>query len=166
MERDAKLRIGLALAAGLATLAASALLVFAGSSPEESRADDGRVSVALRDGEIVVEPGSVVAGPVTVEVVNEGIREHELVILRTELEPDELPVGLHGVALDQAGEVVLGEDHLSLGHAHAPHEVLGLLPGDGATHRLDLRTGSYVVLCSTGGHYLSGEHAALSVVIP
>lgn len=159
LRRDARVRIALALA----VIAASA-----GGWAALGQATEGGpglevIEIVMRDGEIEVDRGPHPAGEVMIEVTNDGTGEHEPAMVRTELAAGELPVGLHGVSLERAGEVVLGEDHAALGHDHGPDEVLGLLPGEAITYRVELEPGRYVVLCNTDGHYLAGERAELVV---
>jgi uncharacterized cupredoxin-like copper-binding protein len=125
--------------------------------------DDGVVTIAMRDGAIEVERPVLTAGRTVFEVVNEGSAEHEAVVLRTDKAADELPVGLHGVSISLAGDLVLGEDHVAMRHKHRPGETLGLTPGRSLRYQVDLKPGDYVVYCQTGSHYLAGERAAFTV---
>lgn len=160
MDRTAKARLLIAAAgAALLVVAASALAVAAGGSAEE----DGVIRVAMSDGAIALESTELAAGRQVLEVTNEGTTEHEVVVLRTGKAADELPVGLHGVSIEQAGELVVGEDHLTSGHEHEPGTVLGLLPGESQRYQADLEPGSYVVYCQTGSHYLAGERTSFTV---
>ena len=147
------------LAAALAASAALATFALASSGA----GDDGVFGIALADGEITLESKELAAGRHVVEQRNEGTTEHELVLVRTDLGADELPVGLHGVSIKGAGELVVGEDHLRAGHEHQPGTVLGLLPGESRRQRVDLAPGSYVAFCQTGSHYLAGESVELEV---
>lgn len=145
-------------------LAAAALATWLALAATGSQAAaDGVYEVELSDGEIALEAAEVPVGERVVETTNAGTREHELVVVRTNRAPAELPVGLHGVSISLAGELVVGEDHVAMGHAHAPGEVLGLLPGETSRAQVALRPGPYVAFCQTPGHYLAGEHAGFAV---
>ena len=157
MFRISRTRLALTVALPATVVLAALALAAPGSK------DDGGFGVTLADGEVRLEAETLPTGRHVIEVVNEGTAEHELVVVRTDLAPDELPVGLHGVSIGQAGELVLGEDHLRANHKHAPGSVLGLLPGELRRHQADLEPGHYVVFCQTGSHYLAGERAAFTV---
>jgi uncharacterized cupredoxin-like copper-binding protein len=150
----------LLLAATLGVVAIGVLAALAPASPE---ADDGVYEVRLLDGAIEPESRALAAGERVIEVTNAGSVEHELVLLRTPRPADRLPYGLHGVSIGLSGEPVIGEDHSALGHDHAADDVLGLLSGESARYRVELRAGHYVLFCQSGNHYLSGEHAELTV---
>lgn len=159
MDGSAKARLSIAGAvAALLAAAASAFAFAAGGA-----ADDGATRITMTDGAIAIESSQLPAGRRVVEAVNEGRAEHELVVLRTSKPADALPVGLHGVSIRQAGELVIGEDHLASRHEHEPGTVLGLLPGESQRHQVDLKPGSYVVYCQTGSHYLAGERTSFTV---
>lgn len=160
MDGSAKARLSIAGAvAALLAAAASAFALAAGGAA----GDDGVTRITMTDGAIAIESSQLPAGRRVVEVVNEGTAEHELVVLRTSKPADALPVGLHGVSIKQAGELVIGEDHLASRHEHEPGTVLGLLPGESQRHQVDLKPGSYVVYCQTGSHYLAGERTSFAV---
>lgn len=141
--------------------AIGAALAFA--SGGGSGADDGLVEITMTDGAIDVDSSTLTAGLHTFAVTNEGAAEHEVVVLRTDKPADELPVGLHGVSIELAGELILGEDHVASKHGHKPGQVLGLLPGRSQRYQVELKPGSYVVYCQTGSHYLAGERTTFTV---
>jgi hypothetical protein len=147
-----------ALAICLFGLAAAA---FALASP--GAGDDGVYGIALGDGSIEVEGPVLAAGRQVIEVTNEGTDEHEVVVVRTDMAPGEIPVGLHGVSPAMAGRLVIGEDHVAAGHAHKQGQVLGLMPARSRRYQLDLAPGHYVVLCQTDNHYLGGERTEFEV---
>lgn len=150
-------RLRLILAASLCALgvAGGAAFALAGSGD----AEDGVFSVELGDGTMAVESPALARGRHVIEATNTGTEEHELVILRTDRAADELAVGLHGVSIELSGELVLGEDHLKLGHRHGAGDVLGLLSGESRRFQVDLAPGHYVAYCQTDGHYLGGGEA-------
>jgi hypothetical protein len=145
----------------LVMVTVGALGAFALASPGST--DDGVFEVSLGDGSIDVEGPTLAPGRQVIEVSNTGTTEHEIVVVRTNLAPDDLPVGLHGVSLSAAGELVIGEDHITAGHKHRPGMVLGLEPGTNQRYQVDLEPGSYVVFCQTGNHYLAGERTEFEV---
>jgi uncharacterized cupredoxin-like copper-binding protein len=161
MRGTARARLTITALALIAMAAVGGALALASGGGTSE--DGGVVTIAMRDGAIEVERPVLPAGRTVFEVVNEGATEHEAVVLRTDRAPDELPVGLHGVSISLAGDLVLGEDHIAMRHGHRPGETLGLNPGRSLRYQVDLKPGDYVVYCQTGTHYLAGERAAFSV---
>jgi hypothetical protein len=158
MAALANVRTALALAITVVSLGAGALAI-ASTGPE----DDGVFEIELRDGSIGLEDPVAPGGRQVIEVANEGTGEHEVVVLRTQADLDEIPVGLHGVSPSMAGKLIIGEDHAAAGHTHRPGVVLGLLPGTSRRYQVELAPGRYVVLCQTGSHYLTGERTGFEV---
>jgi hypothetical protein len=159
MGSDAKTRVAYAgLLVAVAGALGGALALASGGGAR----DDGVLEIAMGDGAIELERTVTAPGRQVVEVVNEGTAEHEVVLVRSELAPGELPVGLHGVSIGRSGTLVIGEDHLKAGHNHPPGVVLGLEPGQSQRFQVDLAAGSYVVFCQTGSHYLGGERVGLT----
>ena len=152
-------RIAGALA--LVAITVAALAAFALASP--GAADDGVFEIRLGDGAIELESPTLPSGRQVIEAVNTGSEEHELVVVRTDLAPDEIPVGLHGVSPAMAGKLAIGEDHLASGHRHRPGVVLGLRPGTSQRFQVELGPGTYVALCQTDNHYLDGERIGFEV---
>ena len=151
-------RVRLAFASSLSALGIAVVAAFALAG--SGSADDDVYSVALDDGALAIESSTLAPGRQVIEATNTGSQEHELVVLRTPRAPDELAVGLHGVSIELSGELILGEDHLVLGHRHRTGEVHGLLPGESRRFQVELAAGHYVVYCQTGGHYLGDGEAA------
>lgn len=154
----ARLRVGVTVLPALAGIGAALAFAAGGSA-----ADDGAVRLAMRDGAIELERTELAAGRIVLDVVNEGSTEHEVIVLKTDEPADELPVGLHGVSIALAGELVVGEDHVANGHSHQPGRELGLPPGEERRYQVDLEPGTYVVYCQTANHYLGGERTAFAV---
>ena len=153
-------RVLLAAATFLLAIVAAGALALASSG---GGADDNVFAIELRDGSIALESATLSPGRQAIEVTNGGTEEHELVLVRTERSPDDIPVGLHGVSPSMAGELAIGEDHAANGHRHPAGVVLGLLPAQSRRYQVELRPGRYVVLCQTANHYLEGERAQLEV---
>jgi hypothetical protein len=158
MAALANVRTALALAIAVISLGAGAFAI-ASTGAE----DDGVFKIELRDGSIGLEGPVGPGGRQVLEVANEGTAEHEVVVLRTQADADEIPVGLHGVSPSMAGRLIIGEDHAAAGHTHRPGVVLGLLPGTSRRYQVELGPGRYVVLCQTANHYLTGERMSFEV---
>lgn len=107
------------------------------------------VSVTLTEMKVQPAQASVLAGPVRFTVANAGAALHELVILKTTLAEDKLPVrATDATKVEETGSVGELEDVAA-----------------GATGSLDvtLTVGSYVLICNKPGHYAAGMHTAFSV---
>jgi uncharacterized cupredoxin-like copper-binding protein len=134
-----------------ALLIAVVLTTACGSSPGTAATGvpgDGTIVTTEKDFGIALEEASTPAGSVTFDISNDGPSTHELVVLKTDLAEDALPVD---------GSTVT-EEGLDL-----VDEVEDIAPGLGTSLTVDLEPGSYVVICNIEGHYGAGMHAALTV---
>jgi hypothetical protein len=77
--------------------AAAATLLFTGCRGDSDR----DVNVSMEEWAIVVSPEAVKAGRVRLSAVNKGSRSHDLVVLRSNLSLDLLPVQDGRIVLDQ-----------------------------------------------------------------
>jgi len=93
-------------------------------------------------------PG-VRAGTFEITVRNTGTTLHELVILKTNLEIDSLPVDNQVVQEKKAGEVI--------------GEVEEFQAGDTERATFSLAAGRYALICNVPGHYQRGMYAELEV---
>jgi uncharacterized cupredoxin-like copper-binding protein len=94
----------------------------------------------------------VPAGTVRFRILNQGPTSHELIVVRTDRAPDELPLQSDGLTVDEEGPGVELLD-----------EAEGLDIDDRQTMVLGLASGHYVLYCNLEGHYLGGMYAALTV---
>jgi uncharacterized cupredoxin-like copper-binding protein len=142
-----------------ASAAVLALLILPACSPSES-ADGGgsTIDVTLQEWAVVVDEASAPAGEVTFSVTNDGPADiHEFVIMRTDLDPADLPTDEHG-AVDEGGDGMEVID-----------EIEDLEVGDTQDVTVDLETGSYVLLCNIysededEAHYAEGMRVAFDV---
>lgn len=107
----------------------------------------GTANVTLQEWTVIPAQDSVQAGSVTFDVTNEGPdHPHELVIVRTDLDPGALPT-THEGGVDEDGEGI---------------EVIGEIeefpPGETREATFDLEPGSYVLVCNVVA--IAGEHGA------
>ena len=109
-------------------------------------------NVLLKDFEVRQEATVVPAGTVSFLIRNQGPTTHEVIVVRTDLAPDKLPLQDDGLTVDEEGD---GIKFLE--------EVEGLDIDDRQTLVLRLTPGHYVLYCNLEGHYLGGMHAALTV---
>jgi uncharacterized cupredoxin-like copper-binding protein len=110
------------------------------------------VDVLLKDFKVLQDAAVVPAGTVSFRVLNEGPTTHELIVVRTERAPDELPLQDDGLTVNEEGRGVELLD-----------EVEGLDIDDRQTMVLGMAPGRYVLYCNFEGHYLGGMYAALTV---
>jgi hypothetical protein len=130
-----------------------------GGDDEGDGGDGGStVAVTLQEFAVVPATASASAGGVTFEASNEGPDDpHELVVIKTDLDPQSLPTDENG-AVDEAGEGI---------------EVIGEIeefpPGESRSATFDLEAGSYVLICNIWdedeqeAHYQEGMRVAFSV---
>jgi uncharacterized cupredoxin-like copper-binding protein len=120
-----------------------------GMTPEANE-----VHVALDEYSITNEMGdddalpSPHAGTVAFEGHNHGQLAHSLLIIKTDLAEDELP--MDGELVDEAAvEVVAEIENIAIDEAEVTSA--------------DLEAGNYVLICNVSGHYAQGMHATLTV---
>jgi uncharacterized cupredoxin-like copper-binding protein len=94
----------------------------------------------------------VAAGPFALVATNRGPSAHELVVFRTSLAPDKLPLDASGDVIENSPEMVKVADS----GASVP-------PGQSRTLYTVLTPGNYVFVCNLPGHYRLGMRAALVV---
>jgi uncharacterized cupredoxin-like copper-binding protein len=132
------------LGAVLAALAALALATAACSGG--SSAGGGKVQVGLAEFTITPDQPTVKAGTFTFDVTNDGTTTHEMVLIKTDDAPADLP--------QENGEV---SEEGSVG------EVADLKPDATGTLTVKLSAGSYVMICNLPGHYTAGMRTAFTV---
>jgi uncharacterized cupredoxin-like copper-binding protein len=110
------------------------------------------LNVLLKDFRVRQDAAAVPAGTVSFRIRNQGPTTHELIVVRTDRAPGELPLQSDGLTVDEEGP---GVEFLE--------EVEGLDIDDRQTLDLDLAPGHYVLYCNLEGHYLGGMYAALTV---
>jgi uncharacterized cupredoxin-like copper-binding protein len=113
------------------------------------------LGVTERDYAISAQQPNVLAGAVELHVTNNGPSAHQLLIFRTDLAPDRLPVSPTGGVDEQGAGVQKVFDSAGTIAAGATKTFLASLP-----------PGHYVLVCNLPGHYQSGMHTALTVTGP
>jgi uncharacterized cupredoxin-like copper-binding protein len=108
------------------------------------------INAVEKDFSITLDPSSTASGKVTFNIDNQGATKHELVVIKTDLAPDQLPI--------KSDEPEVDEDKLD-----GIGEKEDIDPGSSATLSLNLEPGKYVVICNLPGHYKLGMHTALTV---
>lgn len=110
----------------------------------------GDVPVDLEEYSLDVGSASAASGRVTFNTRNVGQIEHELVVLRTTLNEDKLPVRDGEVQTSARGLTVAGKTGR-------------IRSGRSETLAVTLRAGAYVLICNVPAHYQSGMRARFRV---
>lgn len=153
MDAQAAKRGLVLLAALLAAIALGTAACGGGGGNAASTGPVPEVHVHLD--EWAVEPGVVTAAEGGAKFIihahNHGGIAHELLILKTDLDPGSLPTAKGKVDLAKAGEVV--------------GQVMSdtLVPDATADVSLNLEPGAYVFICNIAGHYKQGMYAPFRV---
>ncbi len=121
------------------------------------------VTATLKEWDIQLSSATVDAGDITINLTNDGDKEHEFIVRRTDLQADSLPLVDSG---EDAGRV--DEESPELSEAGNPSEVAVVPSGsDGLSLRLNLEPGHYVLFCNLHVedlfHYTEGMHVDLTV---
>lgn len=140
---------------GLALIAIGGLLASCSASGPTS----GPVSATLKEWEIKLSSTSLKAGDITFNITNNGDKEHEFVIRKTDLQSDAL-------VKNADGEV--SEDDASLAPVGDPSEVAEIKSGSSdRTITVKLAAGHYVIFCNLHVndllHYQKGMHTDFTV---
>jgi uncharacterized cupredoxin-like copper-binding protein len=139
-----------ALALALAALAVAVPITVA--RRQEPAPAGTPVNVFLEDFEVQRDAAVVPAGTVSFRILNQGPTSHEFIVVRTDLDPDKLPLQSDGLTVNEDADGITLLD-----------EADSLDIDDRQTLVLDLAAGKYVLYCNLEGHYLGGMHAALTV---
>ena len=131
-----------------------ALLVGCSAAPSKD------IKATLEEWKMTLSPTTGAAGEVTFTIDNIGEKDHEFVVVKTDLAPDALPTVAEG---DEAGTVdEEGEGFEAIG------EKEDILAGtDGNVLTLTLTPGHYVIFCNVHDeelvHYQKGMHTEFTV---
>jgi hypothetical protein len=134
---------------GFAVLASALVAVAACGDDDDDDGGDGggggaTVDVILTEWQVDPAPTTASAGEVTFVADNQGVEDHELVVIKTDLDPSALPTREDG-GVDEEGEGI---------------EVIGEIeefaPGT-AEATLNLEAGSYALICNIVEEEDSGE---------
>lgn len=93
------------------------------------------------------------AGPTTIEAINEGAVEHELVVFKTDMNPAKLPTEANGEVEEEKMDKV----------AESAGEIPDVEAGETKTEEFKLTPGKYVIFCNLPGHYAAGMYGTLTV---
>ena len=144
----------------LACLLVPFVLVLPSCSDDGDDAQDGDSTIDVTLQEFAVIPGSssAPAGGITFEATNEGPEDdHELVVIRTDLELDALPTSDDG-SVNEEGDGIEVLD-----------EIEEFPVGETRSLTIDLEAGSYVLICNIydaseqEAHYQEGMRVGFTV---
>jgi uncharacterized cupredoxin-like copper-binding protein len=143
---------------GLAIIAIGGLIV-ACSTPAASVNASGPISATLKEWQISLSSATHSAGAITFNITNNGDKEHEFVVRKTDKPADGLPLNADGEVSEDAPELTEVGD---------PSELAEIKSGskDG-TLTVTLQPGHYVIFCNLHVeellHYQKGMHVDLTV---
>jgi uncharacterized cupredoxin-like copper-binding protein len=148
----------------LAALAAISLAIVGcttNASPSPTAPGGGggtTIAVTLQEWAVVPATNSAASGDVTFEVTNDGPADvHEFVVIRTDLDPAELPTDADG-AVEEAGEGM-----------EVVNEIEDIPVGETQELTVALDAGNYVLICNifsadeNEAHYEIGMRTAFTV---
>ncbi len=129
------------------------------SAPSASVGGKSTVSATMKEWQISLSPATVSAGEITFIIANNGDKEHEFVVRKTDKPADSL-------VLNADGEV--SEDDPSMTEPGDPSEVEKIAAGStDKTLTLTLQPGHYVIFCNIHVeellHYQKGMHVDFTV---
>jgi len=125
-----------------AAVAAIAIAIAACGAPAAS------VTATLKDFTITLDRPTISAGSVTISAKNNGAMPHRLVVIKTDVAFDKLPIDQTTLMASEVGKVA---------------EILSVAVGQTATVTVTLAPGRYVVICNLPEHYELGMRAPLTV---
>jgi hypothetical protein len=99
-----------------------------------SSTDVGKVNVTLAEWSIVTDPTSIPKGTVEFTINNNGDQKHDLIILRTNIPPDQLPTKSDGSVDTEATDIKV------------EHQIDELDSGDKTGRTYDMDAGTYVLI--------------------
>ncbi len=143
------------------TLIAIAGLLVACSSNNGGGGSSGdqTVNATEKEWQISLANATFHAGTLTIKVHNDGDKEHEFVIRKTDLNSSDLPTNADGE---------VSEDDSALAEAGDPSEIGSVKPGEDQSITLtNLAPGHYVIFCNIHDqdllHYQKGMHTDFTV---
>lgn len=134
-----------------ARLALAVIMVVAAGCGETMAAfqpQDVQLVVELSDYAVSANAPAVRAGETKIGVRNRGSQPHDLVVLRTDLAPERLPLDAGRAKAHEPGLVARTKE---------------LRSGGTAALTVTLEPGRYVLICNVAGHYGLGMRTALRV---
>lgn len=131
------------------SLVVMAVLVAAcGGAATSDTSDVPTLYVDLSDFKIATDHATVPAGRTVFGIRNHASMGHELKVIKTDLDPDKLPIDGAAAKAKEDGKV---------------GELLNIGAGGSRKLVLDLVPGRYLLICNIAGHYQLGMRVSLEV---
>ncbi|MCX7593279.1 MAG: cupredoxin domain-containing protein [Fischerella sp.] len=110
-----------------------------------------KVQVTIKEMAVQLSKSTVPAGPVEFVANNQGNLDHEMVVIKTDLPLDQLPLKGDRLDEDKAGKKFgeIEEDELTSGATK--------------TLTVNLTPGRYLIICNLPGHFQAGMRTFLTV---
>ena len=139
----------------LALIAIGSLLVSCSSSGPSA----GPISATIKEWQFTLSSTNLKAGSLTFNITNNGDKEHEFVVRKTDLKSDKLPTNADGTVVEDSPELTEVGD---------PSEVAEIKSGStDRTLTVTLQPGHYVIFCNLHVedlvHYQKGMHIDFTV---
>jgi uncharacterized cupredoxin-like copper-binding protein len=139
----------------LALVAVGSLLVSCSSGGPSA----GPISATVKEWQISLSSTNLKAGEITFNITNNGDKEHEFVVRKTDLQSDKLPTNDDGTVV---------EDSPQLSEVGDPSEVAEIKSGSSdRSLTVTLQPGHYVIFCNLHVedlvHYQKGMHIDFTV---
>ena len=131
-----------------AAIAAVAFAAACSSAAPEADIAKGQIRADLKEYAVALTSTTVRAGQVTFIARNTGTSAHDLIVIKTELAADKLPLDGQTQKAKTDGRVDGVEE---------------IPPGQTRNLRIDLPAGHYVVICNVPTHYGLGMRTDLTV---
>jgi uncharacterized cupredoxin-like copper-binding protein len=121
-----------------------------GTSTETQGEGGGEVAVTLDDYAIRPEAATLPAGEVSFKIENVGATEHEMVVIRSDIDPATIPVEDHEIDEEAPGMTPIGE-------------VEDVQPSASKDLVLTLEPGNYILVCNLPKHFERGMVTTITV---
>ena len=131
-----------------AAVAVVAIVASACAAAPSDTSEIPSLYVDISDFKLVTDHPTIAAGHVVVGIRNHASMLHELVVIKTDLAPDQLPVDGATAKAKEDGKV---------------GELLNIAGGASRKLVLELTPGKYVLICNVAGHYQLGMRVGLEV---
>ena len=145
------------------TLALIAIGSLLGACSTPAGSTGTTVTATMKEWEIKLSSTEFASGDMTFNLTNNGDKEHEFIVRKTDLKADSLPLITSGDDKDR-----IDEESSELSEVGTPSEVAIVPPGStGLSLRLNLEPGHYVLFCNLKVedllHYKKGMHIDFTV---
>jgi len=137
------------------------IFVFDEFSNAQSKESEQQITVVLKDFSVHPSSQKGKTGTLTLKAMNEGLSTHELVIIRTDLDPTALPRKKVSPHQGMGMEFMVNEDDSGM---KTIDEIEEFPAGTSQTKTVVLDPGHYVLFCNIPGHYDKGMYASLHIV--